>query len=119
MTVADQLGAQLNTSKRRFMQLELDAEKEALAITQSQSLQINKNEQLKAEIKVIDTSILGLRRELQEIIHEASRVSGLFHEIIKEEHLKALDQRIDKWPLEEFITREEFEVLLTKRLSNS
>ena len=111
-----ELSAQLEASKRRIAQLELEAEQQALTITKAQSQQSSFRTEFSSNMNTTQQHVQSLRDELKELSTHIQHLSGRFREIIKQEHLKALSTKVDQWPLESYMTKEEFSELLKQRL---
>jgi hypothetical protein len=107
----------INTSKIRLAQLELRGEEQLLTSAKTQVLMKDRKTSISTENENIRKEIKHLREELKNIYSHTSKLSLRFKTLIKKNELEELNERLDEWKLEQFITRTEFEQLLANSLS--
>ncbi len=114
-----ELRSQLDKSNKRLKRLETDALQAEVAIKESQVLQVDQKSDAQEgniaheeQLKRCGEEIIMLRKEL-------AKLSTHFKELVKKEHVKHLENSLDNWPLEEFITRKEFAKLLKEHSLNN
>ena len=111
-----QLSAQVAQSTRRLSQLVNDTDDIELAISDSQELQKRFNESLHLEVSVLQGQLDKVRSSLTESQKLSGRTLLRFRELVKQDAVATLSEKIDAWPLEFFISRSEFDALLAEKL---
>lgn len=113
-----QLIAQIAKSNERISRL--SKETTTMENTSLSSLLQEKDlwEEKKAMMKGTDVQLKTLGDELTACSKRIMKIALRFRELVKKEALEELDARIDKWPVEEYITKEHFQRLLDEALTS-
>jgi len=114
----NQLLAQLANMTRRLSQLEKDASDVELFIKQSKEQEEHNTAIITKDLSPRTQEAHQLREDLQSLIKQLSSMSQRFKYLLKKEYLERLNDKINNWPLEEYITREEFNNLLREKLKD-
>ncbi|MBN1275348.1 hypothetical protein JXA12_03580 [Candidatus Woesearchaeota archaeon] len=114
LAVMAQLSAQVRQSARRLARLENDATEAEVLFNDSAGRQSSFNERFSSEVAVLARSVGDAHRSVESLTRDLGRVSLRFRELVKRDVLEEVERKAAAWPLEYYITREEFSRLLRR-----
>lgn len=110
------LRSQVERSKERLLRLENDASEAEITVMRSSSGQDGAYEALGGEFSLVERELERLRDDISSFTKASGKVMLRFHDLLKRDGVAEVAGRLDQWPLESFITRDEFYELLSERL---
>ena len=114
--IIGQLRAQVIRAGKRYEHLENDATEAEIALTRTRLSQDDKVSGAQAAFRSLERELVAVGEEIQQV--EALMRSFLlkFKGVVPGEVLVALRERVDGWPLEGYVRRDEFLALLNEAL---
>ena len=112
-----QLYSQVARSSQRLVRLENDAAEAEVRVQRASLGQDEAYDSLGHEFALLGDELERLRAAIASFTRMSGGVMLRFRELVKRDQLADFDARLRDWPLESFITREEFSSLLAQRFS--
>lgn len=112
-----QLHSQITQCDRRLSRLQVDADDAELLVLRGAELQDSFKDSALGDIAIIEKGLVEVNVLLKDVSSLATKVSGRFRQLVKDVSLQEIDKRVDDWPVESFINREEFYSLLQDSFS--
>ncbi len=110
------LKLQISKVEERIKRLEEESSLLSSEIEKDIESENSNNESDKSLILAAENQIKLLKSELRVLIKMLVFISNKFKNLVKKEHLEALNSRVDDFPIENFITRDEFVAMIKSRL---
>ena len=108
---------QFERSNKRVVRLEHDARTIVSQLSRSAHEQEMKIKDQIAQKNDIETHINDVKHAMKRLEEQIRHEMTQFKELVKLDHVKRLEKRVDEWKLEEFISKKEFVALLKSEIS--